>query len=75
MHSMAIALLFSVTMGTAPISDAVQGEFATAVRIALVISTVLCVIGTAPALARGRLHKAAVEARGGVACVAAGDRP
>ncbi len=76
MLSMAIALLvFSVTMGTARVSDAVQGEFATAVRIAFVISTVLCVIGVAASLARGRLHKGPGSAPGRVESVAAGDRP
>ncbi|MHB1342969.1 MAG: MFS transporter [Thermoleophilia bacterium] len=57
MLSMAIALLvFSVTLGSAQVTDAVHDEFVTAVRIAFGISTALCAIGVAASLARGRLR-------------------
>src|SRR5680860_714344 len=76
MLSLAIALLvFSVTMGTARVSDAVHGEFVAAVRIAFFISTILCVIGVAASLARGRLRGAPGAARRGLEAPATGDRP
>lgn len=66
MLSMAIALLvFSATLGSARVTDAVHGEFVTAVRIAFAISTVLCAIGVAASLSRGRLHEEAGGAPGG----------
>lgn len=62
MLSMAIALLvFSVTLGSARVTEAVHGEFATAVRIAFIIFTVLCVIGVAASLARG--HSRNIDGR------------
>lgn len=55
MLSMAMALLvFSVTLGSAQVTEAVHGEFVTAVRAAFVIATVLCVVGVAASLSRGR---------------------
>lgn len=74
MLSMAIAMLvFSVTLGSAQVTDAVHGEFVTAVRIAFAISTVLCVIGVVASLARGRLHGGPGGAPGGVEAAAGGD--
>lgn len=62
MLSMAIAMLvFSLTLGTAQVTDAVHDEFGIAVRVAFGISTVLCLIGVAASLARGRLNGGTTE--------------
>ncbi len=75
MLSMAIAmLLFAVILGSARVTPAVHAEFVTAVRVAFVIFTALCIVGVLASLARGRLRDRGIAVTEGVDVTAAGDR-
>lgn len=50
-----VTLIFALNIGSARISESIP-DFMTAMKMAFVISAVLCVFGTFASLARGRIH-------------------